>query len=58
VNAKSWAQLFLKFALSHAAVTAVIPATGKPERQTENVQAGFGPLLSEKQKDELTKLLA
>ena len=58
VNAKSWAQLFLKFALSHEAVTAVIPATGKPERQTENLQAGFGPLLNAKQKDELTKLLA
>ena len=58
VNVKTWAQMFLKFALSDEAVTAVIPATGKPERQTENLQAGFGPLLSAKQKDELTKLLA
>ena len=58
VNVKSWAQMFLKFVLSHEAVTAVIPATGKPERQTDNLQAGFGPLLTAKQKDELTKLLA
>lgn len=58
VNVKTWAQMFLKFALSHDAVTAVIPATGKPERQTENIQAGFGPLLNAKQKDELTKLLS
>jgi aryl-alcohol dehydrogenase-like predicted oxidoreductase len=58
VGVKSWAQMFLKFALSHEAVTAVIPATGKPERQTDNLQAGFGPLLNAEQRDELTKLLA
>jgi aryl-alcohol dehydrogenase-like predicted oxidoreductase len=58
VNVKTWAQMFLKFALSHEAVTAVIPATGKPERQSENLQAGFGPLLDAKQKVELIKLLS
>jgi aryl-alcohol dehydrogenase-like predicted oxidoreductase len=57
VKVTSWAQMFLKFALSHEAVTAVIPATGKPERQSENLQAGFGPLLDAKQKAELIKLL-
>jgi aryl-alcohol dehydrogenase-like predicted oxidoreductase len=58
VGVTTWAQMFLKFALSHPAVTAVIPATGKPERQTDNLQAGFGPLLSEAQKAELIKLVA
>jgi len=58
VKVTSWAQMFLKFALSHEAVTAVIPATGKPERQTENLQAGFGPLLDATQKAELIKLLS
>jgi aryl-alcohol dehydrogenase-like predicted oxidoreductase len=58
VGVTTWAQMFLKFALSHPAVTAVIPATGKPERQTDNLQAGFGPLLSEAQKVELIKLVA
>lgn len=58
VGVASWAQMFLKFALSHPAVTTVIPATGKPERQTDNLQAGFGPLLSEAQKAELIKLVA
>lgn len=53
----SWAQLFLKFALSHEAVTAVIPATGKPDRQSDNLQAGFGPLLTSTQKAELIKLV-
>jgi aryl-alcohol dehydrogenase-like predicted oxidoreductase len=58
VGVTSWAQMFLKFALSHPAVTAVIPATGKPERQTDNLQAGFGALLNEAQKAELIKLVA
>jgi aryl-alcohol dehydrogenase-like predicted oxidoreductase len=53
----SWAQMFLKFALSHDAVTAVIPATGKPERQSDNLKAGAGPLLSAAQKTELIALV-
>ena len=53
----SWAQMFLKYSLSHEAVTAVIPATGKPERQADNLKAGFGPLLSEKQRKELVALV-
>jgi len=52
-GATSWAQLFLKFALSHPAVTAVIPATGKPERQSDNLAAGVGALLDARQKAEL-----
>ena len=47
----SWAQLFLKFALSHPAVTAVIPATGKPDRQTDNLRAGHGEPLDEEQRN-------
>ncbi|HKU16095.1 MAG TPA: aldo/keto reductase [Steroidobacteraceae bacterium] len=58
IGVTSWAQMFLKFALSNDAVTAVIPATGKPERQSDNLQAGFGPLLDAKQKAELIALLA
>ena len=53
----SWAQMFLKFALSHDAVTAVIPATGKPDRQSDNLKAGFGPLLTAKQKSEVVELV-
>src|SRR5688572_8928746 len=30
-------------AFAPKAVTAVIPATGKPERQADNLKAGFGP---------------
>lgn len=56
-GATSWAQLFLKFALSHDAVTAVIPATGKPERQSDNLRAGFGPMLTAAQRAELIKIV-
>jgi aryl-alcohol dehydrogenase-like predicted oxidoreductase len=54
----SWAQMFLRFVLSHPAVTVVIPATGKPERQADNLKGGAGPLLSQAQQDELVKMFA
>lgn len=41
-GARTWAQFFLKFLLSHPAVTAVIPGTDKPEYMTDNLQAGRG----------------
>ena len=40
----SWAQYFLKFIISHPAVTVAIPGTGKPAHARDNVQAGEGPL--------------
>jgi diketogulonate reductase-like aldo/keto reductase len=53
VGITSWAQAFLRFALSHPAVTVVIPATGKPERQSDNLLAGHGPRLDAAQRAEL-----
>jgi diketogulonate reductase-like aldo/keto reductase len=40
----SWAQYFLKWIVSHPAVTCTIPGTGKPEHMADNLKAGFGPL--------------
>jgi len=54
----SWAQMFLKYSLSHEAVTAVIPATGKPDRQADNLKAGYGPLLTAAQQKELIALFS
>lgn len=54
----SWAQLFLKFAISHPAVTTVIPATGRPERQLDQLKAGHEPLLSQVQQQALIKQFA
>lgn len=58
VGANSWAQLFLKFALSPPAVTVVIPATSKPRNLTDNLQAGRGPMLDERQRAALVAALA
>ena len=54
----SWSQMFLKFAISHPAVTSVIPATSKPERQADQLKAGHGGLLSEAQQRELAASFA
>ncbi len=40
----SWAQFFLKFILSHPAVTCAIPATSKVKHLEDNMQAGIGRL--------------
>ena len=40
----SWGQFFLKFILSHPAVTCVIPGTSKPKHMADNLGAGRGRL--------------
>ena len=40
--AASWGQFFLKFIVSHPAVTCVIPATSKAHHMKDNLEAGFG----------------
>ncbi len=40
----TWGKYFLKFILSHEAVTAVIPATGNPVNVADNVGAARGPI--------------
>ena len=42
--AQSWGQFFLKFIVSHPAVSCVIPATSKPHDMADNLGAGFGTL--------------
>jgi diketogulonate reductase-like aldo/keto reductase len=43
----SWAQYFLKWIVSHPAVTCAIPGTGKPEHMRDNLAAGSGALPSD-----------
>jgi diketogulonate reductase-like aldo/keto reductase len=38
----SWGQFFLKFVVSHPAVTCAIPATSKLHHMADNLGAGFG----------------
>ena len=40
----SWAQLMLKFILSHPAVTVAIPATTRVDHVRENLSAAAGPM--------------
>jgi diketogulonate reductase-like aldo/keto reductase len=47
IGAVTWAQLLLKFIISHPAVTCVIPATTQPAHATENVAAATGELPDE-----------
>ncbi|HEX6271435.1 MAG TPA: aldo/keto reductase [Polyangiaceae bacterium] len=46
-DCKSFAQFFLKFIVSHPAVTCPLPATSNPKHVDDNVQAGFGRLPDE-----------
>ncbi len=52
-DCKSWAQFFLKFVLSHPAVTCVIPATSKPKHLLDNVEAGSGRLPDAKERQKM-----
>jgi diketogulonate reductase-like aldo/keto reductase len=43
----SWAQYFLKWIVSHPAITCAIPGTGNPKHMKDNLGAGLGPLPDE-----------
>jgi len=43
-DCESWGQFFLKYILSHPAVTCVIPATSNPHHLVDNMMAGIGRL--------------
>ena len=58
VGVNSWPQLALKFLLAHPAVTCVIPGTGNPRYMAENAGAGFGPMLTGAQREQLIDLVA
>jgi diketogulonate reductase-like aldo/keto reductase len=40
----SWAQYFLKWIVSHPAITVAIPGTGRPDHMKDNLAAGNGPM--------------
>ncbi len=52
----SWAQLCLKYILSHPAVTCAIPATANPAHMRDNLAAGQGALPDERQRQRLRQL--
>lgn len=58
IGCRSWAQLFLKFALSHAAVTCAIPATAKTRHLEDNMHAGYGRLPDAKMRERIVEAVA
>jgi len=44
IGAENWAQFFLKWVISHPAVTCALPATANPAHAAENIGALRGPL--------------
>ena len=57
-DATSWAQLFLKYNISHPAVTAVIPGTTKLAHLQDNQLAGRGRLPDAKGRKQIEQLWA
>jgi len=53
----SWGQYFLKFILSHPAITCVIPGTSKLKHLQDNMEAGLGRLPDEKGREKLAAFL-
>jgi diketogulonate reductase-like aldo/keto reductase len=47
IGVQSWAQYFLKWIVSHPAVTCAIPGTAKPEHMLDNLAAASGALADE-----------
>jgi diketogulonate reductase-like aldo/keto reductase len=55
IGCTSWAQFFLKFIVSHPAVTCVIPATSRVSHMQDNLRAGFGAVPDEKMRQRMAK---
>ncbi len=58
IDCASWAQLFLKFVISHPAVTCAIPATSKVQHLRDNMRAGFGRLPDAKMRERIASTVA
>ena len=54
----TWAQFFLKFVISHPAVTCAIPATSKVAHLTDNMSAGMGSLPDAGMRERMVKYVS
>jgi diketogulonate reductase-like aldo/keto reductase len=55
MGCENWAQFFLKYVISHPAVTAAIPATSNPDHMTENIGALKGSLPNQAMRDRMVQ---
>ncbi|HEX7014237.1 MAG TPA: aldo/keto reductase [Cyclobacteriaceae bacterium] len=56
-DCRSWAQFFLKYIISHPAVTCAIPGTGVPAHLLDNIQAAYGRLPDEAARERMVKAI-
>jgi aryl-alcohol dehydrogenase-like predicted oxidoreductase len=56
-DAKTWAQFFIKYVLSHPAVTVVRTGTTKPAHMLENIGGGIGTLPNEAMRKRMAALV-
>jgi diketogulonate reductase-like aldo/keto reductase len=56
-DCRSWAQFFLKYIISHPAVTCAIPGTGLPAHMLDNIQAAYGRLPDEGMRERMVKVI-
>jgi aryl-alcohol dehydrogenase-like predicted oxidoreductase len=56
-DASSWAQFFLKYVASHPAVTAITPATSRPENMADNMGGAMGRLPDEAMRKRMIELV-
>ncbi|HXT68836.1 MAG TPA: aldo/keto reductase [Vicinamibacterales bacterium] len=56
-DAKTWAQFFIKYALSHPAITVVRTGTTKPAHMLENINAGMGRVPNEAMRKRMAQLV-
>ena len=53
----SWGKFFLKYIISHPAVTCVTPATSKPKNMLDNIGAAYGDLPDEATRKKMAELI-
>jgi diketogulonate reductase-like aldo/keto reductase len=56
-DARTWAQFFLKYVISHPAVTVVTPATSQAKHMLENIGGGIGRLPNEATRKRMVELV-
>lgn len=55
IDCSSWAQFFLKFIISHPAVTCAIPATSRVDHLIENMNVGYSRLPDQAMRNKMLK---
>jgi aryl-alcohol dehydrogenase-like predicted oxidoreductase len=56
-DATTWAQFFIKYVLSHPAVTVVTPSTSQARHMVDNIGGGIGPLPDEAMRKSMIELV-